>query len=168
MTITHAGQGRIIIKSKDATITLGKTLKIGEKTLPGRGEYEVSGVEAEGYDDGIFLIRTEDVFLLYLDRIDRELTDQELEEVNLADILFVPVGGDKPDSDGAPVLTPERAVKVINQVDPRIVIPTHFASIEPFRAAEGKPLEVQKELKVTRSTLPQEDRVTIVLEPCEG
>lgn len=163
MTITYKGKGKFTIKSKQATIELGPEVKIGETVLPGRGEYEVAGVEAEGLDDGIFLIKTEDVYLLYLAQLDRQLTDEELEEVNLADILFVPVGGTQTDVPDLTVLTPEKAVKVINQVDPRMTIPMYFASIEPFRAAEGKPLEMQADLKITRSSLPSEERQTIVL-----
>lgn len=163
MTITHQGKGQFTIKSKQATIQLGPEVKIGERVLPGRGEYEVSGVEAEGLADGIFLLRTEEVYLLYLGQINRPLTDDELVEVNMADILFVPVGGNQTDVDDLTVLTPEQAVKVINQVDPRITIPMYYTSIEPFRAAEGKPLEMEKELKVTRSTLPTEERQTYVL-----
>jgi L-ascorbate metabolism protein UlaG (beta-lactamase superfamily) len=163
MTISYKGKGQFMIRTKQATIEMGSVVKIGDKILPGRGEYEVSGVEVEGMADGIFLIRSEDMFVLYLAKINRQLTDAELEEVNMADILCIPVGGDKTDEEGLSVLTPEQAVKVINQVDPRIVIPTYFASIEPFRAVEGKPLEMMSEFKVTRSTLPVEDRQVVVL-----
>ncbi len=163
MTISYKGQGQFTIRSKQATIELGEKVKIGDKELPGQGEYEIGGVEAEGFADGIFLVRTEEVFLLYLDQLDRLLTNDELEAVNMADVLFVPVGGNQTDKEGLTVLGPEAAVKVINQVDPRIVIPMYFASIEPFRTAEGKPLEVLKELKLTKATLPIEEHQVIVL-----
>lgn len=163
MTITHQGQGQFTVKSKDATIILGSKIKIGDRELPGAGEYEVSGVEVEGMEDGIYLLRTEDVYLLYLNQLNRQLTNDELETVNMADILFLPVGGDKTDTPELTVLNPEQSVKVINQVDPRIVVPMHFLSIEPFRAAEGKPLEMMKEFKVTKAGLPQEERQIVVL-----
>lgn len=163
MTITHQGQGQFTIKSKQATISLGPEVRVGEKTLPGPGEYDISGVEIEGLEDSIFLIRTEDVFLLYLDRLNRSLTDKELDAVNKADILFIPVGGTETDQQDLTVLAPEQAVKVINQIDPRIVIPMYFSSIEPFRKAEGRPLEMLKELKVTKLLLPSEDRQVVVL-----
>lgn len=163
MTITHKGQGNFIIKSKQATIELGTLSKIAGRELPGAGEYEISDVGAEGLDDGIFLVRTEEVYLLYLNRLDRPLTNDELEAVNMADILFIPVGGTQTDVDDLKVLTPEESVKVINQVDPRIVIPMYYSSIEPFRAAEGKPLEMMTELKVTKASLPVEDRQVVVL-----
>lgn len=163
MTITHQGQGQFTIKSKQATISLGPVVKIGEKVLPGPGEYEISGVEAEGLADGIFLLRTEDIYMLYLGKLDRILTEDELQEVNMADILFVPVGGNQTDVPDLTVLPPEKAVSVINQVDPRITIPMYFSSIEPFRAAEGRPLEMEKELKVTKASLPVEERQTVVL-----
>ncbi len=163
MTISYRGQGQFTIRSKQATIELGPQVKVGEKLLPGAGEYEISGVEVEGLADGIFLIKTEDVYLLYLDRLNRDLTDAELDAVNLTDILLIPVGGDKTDVPELTVLSPEQAVKVVNQVDPRVVIPMYFASVEPYRAAEGKPLEMLKELKITKASLPAEDRQTVVL-----
>ncbi len=165
MTITHSGKGRFTIKSKQATIQLGEELKIGEKIVSGPGEYEISNVEIEGIEDNIYLIRTEEIYLLYLSRIDRQLTNEELEAVNMADILFIPVGGKSTDVDDLTVLDPEQSVKVINQVDPRIVIPMYFSSIEPFRAAEGKNLEMMKDFKVTKATLPLEDRQIVVLTP---
>ncbi len=164
MTITHQGKGQFTIRSKDATIKLGPEFTIGERTLPGAGEYDINGVEIEGLEGGIFLVRTEDVFLLYLDRLDRSLTDNELEAVELADVLFVPVGGKDTDVPDQTVLNPEAAVKAINLIDPRIVIPMYYTSLEPFRKAEGKPLEMVKELKITKATLPQEDRLVYVLE----
>lgn len=163
MIITHQGQGKFTIKSKDATIELGPEVKVGTHVLPGAGEYEISNVVIEGLEDGIFLFRTEDVFVLYLNQLSRPLTDKELDEVNVADILIVPVGGNATDVDDLTVLSPEMAVKVINQVDPRIVIPSYYASLEPFRAAEGKPLEMMKEFKVTKSSLPAEERQVVVL-----
>lgn len=165
MTISHQGQGRFTIKSKDATIELGPEVKVANHTLPGAGEYEISNVVIEGFEDGIFLLRTEDIFILYLDRLNRTLSDKELDDVSVADILIIPVGGNSTDVDDLTVLSPEVSVKVINQVDPRIVIPSYFSSIEPFRAAEGKPLEMMKEFKVTKSTLPVEERQVVVLTP---
>lgn len=164
MTIRQKSNGQFTIKSKQATIEIGPEIKIGERTISGPGEYEIAGVQVEGLPNGIFLLRVEDTFLLYLDRLSRPLTDDELDQVNLADILFVPVGGAQSGVDDVTVLTPEQAVAVINQVDPRIVIPTYYASLEPFRQAEGKPLEMMQEFKVTKATLPIEERQVIVLE----
>lgn len=163
MTITYQGQGKFTIKSKDATLELGPEIKVAGRALPGAGEYEISNVEIEGLEGGVFLFRTEDVFLLYLDRLDRTLTNDELDAVNMADVLFLPVGGNSTDVPDLTVLSPEQAVKVINQVDPRIVIPMYFSSIEPFRAAEGKPMEMLKDFKVTKSSLPVEERQVVVL-----
>jgi L-ascorbate metabolism protein UlaG (beta-lactamase superfamily) len=163
MTISHQGQGKFTIRSKQATIMLAEQPSVDQRTLTNPGEYEISGVEIEGFADGLFLFRTEDIFLLYLGKLNRALTDNELEAVNIADIVFMPVGGDKTDVDGLTVLGPDQAVKLINQLDPRIVIPMYYESMEPFRAAEGKPLEMLKELKITKSNLPADERQVVVL-----
>lgn len=163
MTITYKGQGQCVVKSKQVTIELGSEVAVAGRVLPGPGEYEIGGVEVEGFEDSVFLIRAEELFLLYLNRLNHSLTDRELEQVSMTDILSIPVGGKETDVPGLTVLDPDQAVKVINQIDPRIVIPMYFSSIEPFRKAEGKPLEMMKELKVTKASLPLEERQVVVL-----
>lgn len=163
MTISHQGQGKFTIRSKQATILLDDNPTIDQRELTNPGEYEISGVEVEGFEDKLFLFRTEDVFLLYLGKLNRQLTDKELEAVNIADIVFMPVGGTQTDVPDLTVLAPDQAVKVINQLDPRIVIPMYYESMEPFRAAEGKALEMMKELKITKANLPADERQVVVL-----
>jgi L-ascorbate metabolism protein UlaG (beta-lactamase superfamily) len=81
------------------------------------------------------------------------------------DILMIPVGGN--DS-----LDAKKAVEVVSQIEPRIVIPMHYAatgikvaldSVEKFIKELGiKPREEEK-LKISKKDLPQEDMELVIL-----
>jgi L-ascorbate metabolism protein UlaG (beta-lactamase superfamily) len=49
------------------------------------------------------------------------LTDDELEAIGVIDVMFVPVGGN------GYTLDPIGALKLIKAVEPKLVIPTHYA-----------------------------------------
>ena len=90
------------------------------------GEYEVKGVfvysihvplEEKGLaDHRIFRFEVEGVHLAHLGALNRALTNNELEELGTIDVLMIPVGGGR-------VLSPKLASQVIEQIEPRIVMP---------------------------------------------
>ncbi len=126
----------------------------------------------------VFRIEAEDMRLAHLGSLNRLLTDAELAQLQDIDILFVPVGGLAHRQDGAMaeagrVLSPKLAAEVVNQIEPRIVIPMTFLvdglkeSLEPvdaFLKAMGvpKPEEMAK-YKMLKKDLPQEEMKVIVL-----
>ncbi len=91
------------------------------------GEYDVKGVTVAGVPlkQGekyitIFLIESEDVRILNLSHInDFSLKEDELEELGDIDILILPVGGNI-------VLSASAASKLVNEIEPKIVIPSHY------------------------------------------
>tara|TARA_Y100000031_G_scaffold141919_1_gene170957 strand:- start:738 stop:1394 length:657 start_codon:yes stop_codon:yes gene_type:complete len=144
------------------------------------GEYEVKGVfvyglpaplkpEKEGgkaLPNNIYRIVVDGVTIAHLGALNRELNDEELAELKNVDILMIPVGGGR-------VMEPKTAVKVISQIDPRVVMPmTHgipnlkekFAKVDGFCKEIGvcRREDVAK-YKVTRSSLPEEETVIMVL-----
>ena len=137
------------------------------------GEYEVQGIfvtgikasKKDGTDHSIFRIRLEDISIGFLGAIDRKLNDKELELLGDIDILIVPVGG-------GTVLDKDTAAEVVNQVEPRMVIPSYFDvsglknkldDVESFCKEVSCPREDINKLKITKSTLPQEDLEVRVL-----
>ncbi len=109
----------------------------GESTfvIDGPGEYDVKGLfvhgiaaqgnarnSSNGFDyTTIYAIRMEEIRLGFLGSLkQKQLTDTQLESLGEIDILFVPVGGHA-------VCDAEEAVAIVNQVEPRRVIPTHYA-----------------------------------------
>jgi hypothetical protein len=92
------------------------------------GEYDVKGVTITGIplkqDDKryvtAFLIETEDISILNLTHIrEFNMKEDDVEDLGEIDILILPVGGNS-------VLTPKDAAKVVNEIEPKIVIPSHY------------------------------------------
>lgn len=101
-------------------------------SLDAPGEYEVSDVSITGIparshlDEGgtaatMYKITAGDVTVLVTGHIYPEFTEKQLERIGLVDIMLVPVGG------SGYTLDPVGALKVIKAVEPKIVIPTHYA-----------------------------------------
>ncbi len=99
------------------------------------GEYDIKGLfvrgiaaigelknKSNGFDyTTIYTVRMEDINLGLLGGLkQKELTDNQLESLNEIDILFVPVGGKS-------VCDAEEAVTIVNQIEPKYVIPMHYA-----------------------------------------
>jgi L-ascorbate metabolism protein UlaG (beta-lactamase superfamily) len=97
------------------------------------GEYEVSdtsifGVAARAHIDEpdqktatIFKIVGEDIRLVVLGHVYPELSNAQLEALGTVDILIVPVGGNGYTLDSVGALT------LIKEIEPKIIIPTHYA-----------------------------------------
>jgi L-ascorbate metabolism protein UlaG (beta-lactamase superfamily) len=123
--------------TKPGDISLRTSREFPERTeavfraeLP--GEYEVSGVvihgiparshmDEEGKNNAvIYTIQADDTKVLVLGHIYQELSEDQLEQIGMVDIAVVPVGGNGYTLDGV------GALKVIKQIEPKVVIPTHY------------------------------------------
>jgi L-ascorbate metabolism protein UlaG (beta-lactamase superfamily) len=97
------------------------------------GEYEVSdtsvqGIAARAHIDEadqqtatIFKLIGDDVRVAVLGHVYPELSDDQLEALGTVDVLFIPVGGNGYTLDSV------GAIKLIKKIEPKIVIPTHYA-----------------------------------------
>jgi L-ascorbate metabolism protein UlaG (beta-lactamase superfamily) len=97
------------------------------------GEYEIAGVVIRGIgarshmdEEGkksavIYTIEADDTKVVVLGHIYPELSEEQLEQIGLVDVAIVPVGGSGYTLDGI------GALKVIKQIEPKVVIPTHYA-----------------------------------------
>ncbi|MDO8600586.1 MAG: MBL fold metallo-hydrolase [bacterium] len=148
--------------------------------IEGPGEYEVKGVTVRGiqtYHDAsegkerglntIYMIEMEGIKICHLgDFGEKEIRDETLEKIGDVDILLVPVGGHYT-TDG------EEAAKVVNKIEPRIVIPMHYKisglkvnldSAEKFLKEMGaKGVDAEEKLVIKEKDLPQEETRVIVL-----
>jgi L-ascorbate metabolism protein UlaG (beta-lactamase superfamily) len=150
------------------------------RVIRGPGEYEISDVLITGvasyHDDQrgkaygrntIYVIRLDDLVICHLGDLGHTLQEEQLEEVADADILFIPISGQH-------TLNPTQAAEVISQVEPRIVIPMHYAPGTPdastplgkfCREMGVETIETQTKLTVTRSSLPTETQVVLLSPP---
>lgn len=144
----------------------------------GPGEYEVQDVlitAVAAYHDAergkqlgrntIYLLHIDDLAVCHLGDLGHLLTDNQREEIGDVDVLLVPVGGKN-------TINAAQATEVISQVDPRVVIPMHYATAATEGKVEGldplekfcremgvEAVEPQPKLAVTRGTLPAEPQV---------
>lgn len=100
--------------------------------IDGPGEYEVSrvsvkGIAAKKYKDEsgskftIYRLEISGFRVAILGHCTETLDESQLEAIGVVDILIIPVGGNNYTLDA------HQAAKLVNQIDPRIVIPVHYA-----------------------------------------
>ncbi|MBU2264838.1 MBL fold metallo-hydrolase [Patescibacteria group bacterium] len=101
--------------------------------VDGPGEYEIKGVEIKGvfsfHDDKegkergvntIYVIEIEGIKICHLGDLGQsKLTAEQIDKIDGVDILMIPVGGTY-------TIDGETAVEIINQIEPRIIIPMHY------------------------------------------
>jgi L-ascorbate metabolism protein UlaG (beta-lactamase superfamily) len=110
-----------------------KAIKGDYFLVNGPGEYEIKGVKAAGISsfhdnesgakrglNTLYLIDIEGIRILHCGDLGQEkLDDAQVEEIGAVDILMIPVGGFF-------TIDANEAVGIINQIEPRIVIPMHY------------------------------------------
>lgn len=198
MDIIWHGHSCFTLKGKDATIvtdpfelgvklpklkadivTLSGEGKIVEvegnpKVLDWPGEFEVSNVAIvsaapNGEGSTIFTFALDGIRICHLGFTSQEIPDEILDQIGEVDVLLLPVGG-------GPVLDGKMAQKVLESLEPRIVIPMLYSATEtslPIGGAEeflkaiGKTeLAEQEKYSVGgRSSLPEGNMEFILLTP---
>jgi L-ascorbate metabolism protein UlaG (beta-lactamase superfamily) len=98
----------------------------------GPGEYEVGDVSIVAIDATPFMnddsgkmvtmykLATNELSILVTGHILGDLSGSQLERIGQVDVLFVPVGN------GGYTLDPIGALKLIKDIEPKIVVPTHY------------------------------------------
>jgi len=146
----------------------------------GPGEYEIKGVRIVGvpsfHDEKkgtirgkntIYNIQTDNLFICHLGDLGQsELVSEQLEAIGQVDILLIPVGG-------VYTIDAQGAAKIAASLEPKIVIPMHYADpgsnlkLEPvdkfLKEMGAEKVEPQAKLSITTDKLPEE-LVVVVLE----
>lgn len=110
------------------------TIKGHPRLIKGTGDHVVSGITIKGiascHDrsngrergaNTIFKISAEGMDVVHLGDLGHPLSARQVKEIGNVDILLVPVGGRY-------TIDAQDAVGVVNALQPRIVIPMHFAT----------------------------------------
>lgn len=141
--------------------------------IEGPGDYElgpfsIKGVPAIRHLDTsadekvatIYRIEVGDTRIALVGNISPKLDEDQLEGLGLVDILILPVGG------GGYTLDATSAAGVVRQVDPKVIIPVHYAddglkyevpqdTLDTFVKELGAPVETMAKYKVkSAATLP--------------
>lgn len=143
------------------------------------GEYETQGIhfklihsfhnpkeDEEQLENNITLIHWSNIRLCHLGAQGTKLTPDQLEQAGEVDILFVPVGGKG-------CLDSKKAKEVLEQIEPRVVIPMCYdlpgsqlglAGLETFLSIMGSvTANPEDRFMVKRSELPEDNSKVIVL-----
>ena len=147
VAITHKGT-RLVIDDNLADLGAKPVVKADEVALftgahgsaaaarlvlDGPGEYEVAdistiGIAARAHIDEegslgatMFKLIVGELSVLVTGHIYPELNDAQLEAVGMVDVLIVPVGGN------GYTVDPVGALKLIKAIEPKLVVPTHYA-----------------------------------------
>jgi L-ascorbate metabolism protein UlaG (beta-lactamase superfamily) len=134
--------------------------------IEGPGDYElgpfsIKGIPAVRHLDTsadekiatIYRIEVGDVRIALVGNVTPKLSEDQLEELGLVDILILPVGG------GGYTLDATSAAGLVRQIDPKVIIPTHYAdsgltyevpqdTLETFTKELGAPVEITAKYKV--------------------
>lgn len=154
MIINWQGQGNFTIKTKSKTVKIGSEISLGELKISSPGEYESGGVQLE-IVDGTIEILSEKMTIAWLKKA-KILTDNELERLNGIDVLLIGVGGGE-------FTETKLAMEVINQIDPKVVIPMYEKDLESFTKEEGIQTAGEDQFKFTLNDLPAEERKVVIL-----
>lgn len=126
--------GKSVASTKDIVLSTGLVdlPKETHFTANSPGDYEVSDISIQGiparshmdeekkHSATMYRIIFEGVRIGVTGHVHPDLSDSQLEDLGTIDILFIPVGGNGYTLDGL------GAQKIIKEVEPKIVIPTHY------------------------------------------
>ncbi len=150
----------------------------GPRFFDGPGEYEVKEVFITGiatYHDGrsgsargrntVFLFEFDGLTVCHLGDLGHVPSQSEVEALSAVDVLLIPVGG-------LHTIDASKASEVISLIEPLLVIPMHYSTkvekakldtVTKFLKEMGvAPMPPQPELKVTKSSLPEDTQVVLL------
>lgn len=147
--------------------------------VDGPGEYSIKGVEIKGVEsyhdknqgqerglNTIYTIEAEGIKICHMGDLGHILSGEEIGKIGSVDILMVPIGG-------VYTINTEEAIEVINQVEPRIVIPMHYKieglnvnldKIDLFAKEMGaSPSKAVNKLSIKKKDLPSQDTEVVIM-----
>jgi len=119
--IELATEARFALNNEDARLNIEGPGEYGIADFDIRGIPAQRHLDADGKASTIYRIEAGEIRVALLGNIYEKLSEAQLEEIGLVDILIIPVGGNgyTLDATGAASLT--------RQIDPKIVVPIHYA-----------------------------------------
>jgi L-ascorbate metabolism protein UlaG (beta-lactamase superfamily) len=150
----------------------------GPRFFEGPGEYEVKGVFITGiatFHDGrrgasrgrnsVFVFDFNGVSICHLGDLGHVLDQNQVQALSDVSVLLIPVGG-------LHTIDAPKAAEVISMVEPRLVVPMHYATpketsrlqkVDKFLKEMGlAPVTPEPLLKVTKSSLPDQTQVVLL------
>lgn len=149
--------------------------------IEGPGEYDIKGIfvkgiysfhdNSQGKERGvntIYVLKMEDMKICHLgDLGQKELSSEQFDQIGDVDILMIPVGG-------IYTINGNEAVQIINQIEPKIVIPMHYNlpklniklnNVNSFLEEIGAKKETMEEFSIQSKDLTEEEMRVVVMKP---
>jgi hypothetical protein len=157
-----ATEARFALNSDDALLNIEGPGEYGVANFDIRGVAAQRHLDSEGQPlaSTMYRIEVNDIRVALLGNIYEKLSEEQLEELGVVDILIVPVGGN------GYTLDATAAAIITRQIDPKAVIPIHYAdsaikyevpqdSLDVFVKELGAPVEETPKYKLKQvSALP--------------
>lgn len=158
-----ATEERLATNGKDAQLCIEGPgdYELGDFSIKGASATRHIDTESDEKISTIYRILVGDVRIALLGNIAPKLSEDQLEVLGVVDMLIIPVGG------GGYTLDATSAASLVRQIDPRVVIPTHYAdggiayevpqdTLDTFKKELGAPVETTAKYKVKSSaSLPE-------------
>lgn len=145
------------------------------------GEYELLDISVFAYpsfhdhesgksrgNNLMIVIHIDGISVVHLGDLGHELSDRQLEQVGIADVLLIPVGGEV-------TIAPKQANDIIKAVEPYIVVPMHYKTskhaatfsnllgIDAFlKEMDKEGIEPKDKLTLTAGSLPEETEIVVL------
>lgn len=168
VTVSHEAPGH-----SNADAVKGTT-----HVLTGAGEFEIGGVfitavqtagggkkSKDKTRNTLYVFDYDGITVAHLGDLQETPTQSEVEALGTINVLLLPIGG-------GGSLNAAKAAEVVSMLEPNLVIPMHYAtpaskisldSLNKFLKEMGlSKVEAQPSLKITRSGLPDETKVTVL------
>lgn len=167
-SVELATEDRLMNKNDEAKLQINCSGEFGV------GDCDIKGVAVRRNIDGedaplggvMYRVSIGDNNVAVLGNIYEKLSDEQLEELGLIDILIIPVGG------GGLTLDAHSASKLVKKIDPKVIIPIHYAdskikyevnqeNLEQFEKELGSAKDVTSRYKV-KSAMTYPASLTLV------
>jgi L-ascorbate metabolism protein UlaG (beta-lactamase superfamily) len=168
MDIEYKGANCVILKNKNDTVVVDPTENVSVKdfgenaiilstdeknkisgqsgfliSAPGeyeKGDVSVKGVQIARHIDPVeygkqgvaYRVEFAGVRVAILGHISAPISDDDLEKIGVVDVVVIPVGG------GGYTLDSKDAAAIIRQIEPRVVIPTHYDDGTKYEVPQEK------------------------------
>lgn len=154
---------RFIVENSEARVIIQAPgeYEVGDFFIRGIAAVRHIDLETDEKLSTIYHIDAGDVRVGLIGNVQGKLDEDQLETVGVVDILVLPVGG------GGYTLDATSAAAIVRQVEPKVVVPVHYAdpslqyevpqeSLEVFTTELGAPVEHLDKLKLkSTAALPQ-------------
>jgi hypothetical protein len=135
-SVVLATEERFMIASEDAKLVIESPGEYGVDDLDIKGIAARRHIDTEGMMSTIYRINMGDIRVALIGNIHHELSESQLEEIGLVDVLIIPVGG------GGYTLDSTSATALARSIEPRVIIPVHYADSALKYEVPQEPLDV--------------------------